>query len=460
MKKNILIIFISSFYINLSAQCWQAVSAGGAHTLGIRTGGTLWTWGKNNSGQLGNGPTPATYATAPIQIGTSSNWQTISAGNAHSVALKTDGTLWTWGRNQESQLGNGTTSNLNVPTQIGSDTNWQTIAAGDEYVVAIKQDGTLWAWGQNDAGQLGDNTIVNKTTPTQIGNDTNWAKISAGTKHTLALKTNGTLWAWGANNTGQLGDNTNVNKIIPIQIGSDTNWQNVMASILHSVAIKTDGSLWTWGDNTNGQLGDGTTVGKIFPINISSVGNCNSIAKGHQHTIAKKSDGSLWAWGGNASGQLGDAGSPSQKNSPVAVSGLATDWLMVNSKVSHTVALKTDGSLYSWGANLNGQLGIGSAVVSINTPTIVTCPTLSVVETMFSGKLTVYPNPAASILTIQGNNNAVVFSKISITDLYGKIVFEKNENSSQINIENLASGLYLIQGFSAEGNFQSKFIKE
>ena len=456
MKRNLLILFISLFYINLSAQCWQSVSAGGSHTLGIRTGGTLWSWGRNNSGQLGTAGLPPTWSTVPLQVGTASNWQTVSAGNAHNVAIKTDGTLWTWGRNQASQLGDGSTTNANIPTQVGVATDWRFVSAGDEYVFAIKLDGTLWAWGDNTYGQLGDNTIINKTTPTQIGIDTNWLLVSAGTNHTLATKTDGTLWAWGRNNTGQLGDNTTVNKIIPTQIGTNTNWQNVMASILHSVATKSDGSLWTWGDNTNGQLGDGTVIGKIAPINIPSITNCNWIAKGHQHGIAKKMDGTLWSWGGNASGQLGDA-SNTQKNNPVGVFGLATDWQTVNSKVSHTVALKTDGSLYAWGANLYGQLGDGSTSPK-NVPTMISCPFLSIDENVFTEKLTVYPNPTNSSLNIRGNNN-LVFNKIIITDLYGKIVFEKKDNVTQINVENLASGFYILQAFSEEGVYQNKFVK-
>ncbi|EKT4519187.1 T9SS type A sorting domain-containing protein [Flavobacterium psychrophilum] len=455
MRKKILISFIGLFYISLSAQCWQSVSAGGSHSLGIRTGGTLWSWGRNYFGQLGTAGTPATFSNIPIQVGTATNWQTIAAGNAHNVAIKTNGTLWTWGHNQASQLGDGSTTNSNIPIQIGTATNWRFITAGDEYVIAIKLDGTLWAWGDNTYGQLGDNTTVNKIVPTQIGSDTDWLLVSAGTNHTLATKTNGTLWAWGRNNTGQLGDNTTLNKIIPTQIGADSDWQNVMASILHSAATKSDGSIWTWGNNTNGQLGDGTVVGKIIPVNITTVTNCNWIAKGHQHTIAKKSDGSLWAWGGNASGQLGDA-STTQKNSPVSVSGLTTDWLTVNSKLSHTIALKNDGTLYTWGANLYGQLGDASNIAK-DIPTLITCPFLAIDEKVFARKLSVYPNPVTSILNIQRDN--LVFNKIIITNLYGQIVFENKENISLINIENLASGLYFIQAFSEEGSYQNKFIK-
>uniref|UniRef100_UPI0037513859 RCC1 domain-containing protein n=1 Tax=Flavobacterium sp. TaxID=239 RepID=UPI0037513859 len=144
MRKKLLFLFISLFYISLSAQCWQSVSAGGSHTLGIRTGGTLWAWGRNNFGQLGTTGVPASFSNIPIQVGAGSNWQIISAGNSHNVAIKTDGTLWTWGRNQESQLGDGSTTNSNIPIQIGTATNWQFISAGDEYVTAIKLDGTLW----------------------------------------------------------------------------------------------------------------------------------------------------------------------------------------------------------------------------------------------------------------------------------------------------------------------------
>ena len=182
----------------------------------------------------------------------------LAAGSYHTVTIKTDSTLWAWGLNDYGQLGDGTNENKNSPIQIGAETNWASVAAGEAHTVAVKTDGTLWAWGYNDYGQLGDGTNSSKNSPVQIGAETNWASVAAGEGHTVAVKTDGTLWAWGLNDYGQLGDQTNKNKNNPIQIGTDTNWASVAAGRYHSVAVKTDDTLWTWGYNDEGQLGDGS----------------------------------------------------------------------------------------------------------------------------------------------------------------------------------------------------------
>jgi alpha-tubulin suppressor-like RCC1 family protein len=455
MKKKLLFVLIGLLRLSTNAQCWQSVSAGGAHTLAVAINGTLWSWGLNSSGQLGNGTNTTAYL--PAQVGTTTNWVAISAGNGHSLAIKSDGTLWAWGRNTDGQLGNGFNVNLNIPVQIGTDTDWQSIAAGDEYSTAIKTNGTLWAWGDNAYGQLGDGSITDKNTPTKITSDTNWQFVSAGTFHTLAIKTNGTLYSWGRNQYGQLGDgNASIlNTLIPTQVGLDNAWSNIAAGLSHSVGSKTDGSLWTWGYNLTGQLGDGTTVDKPNPTNISAVSGCEIVSKGQQHTIIKKSDGSFWSWGSNSVGQLGD-GTNTQRLIPTSVFGSSTNWIAVSSRVSHTVGIRTDGSIWSWGSNAFGQLGTGLGP-SLNVPTKVTCPTLGVDENAFVTELFIYPNPTNSNLTIKANN--FTFDKIIIVDLAGKKVFETNGNSTSVNVENLADGMYIIKAFSEEKSFQSKFVK-
>jgi alpha-tubulin suppressor-like RCC1 family protein len=268
---------------------WAQVAAGAYNTLAIKTNGTLWGWGLNTGGQLGDGT--VITRSSPVQIGALSNWAQVATGSQRvpsgifSVAVKTDGTLWTWGQDSEGQLGKSTRGiNTSSPVQIGALTNWAQVSAGNQFVLARKTDGTLWSWGLGSSGNLGDNTsFVSKSSPIQIGALTNWAQVSAGglfssENFSLAVKIDGTLWAWGNNTRGQIGDNTAITKSSPVQIGALTNWSKVQAGTINdsirggfSVAVKTDGTLWTWGFNPNGQIGDNTIITKSSPVQIGAL---------------------------------------------------------------------------------------------------------------------------------------------------------------------------------------------
>jgi alpha-tubulin suppressor-like RCC1 family protein len=212
----------------------------------------LWLWGYNNFGQLGDNTIAG--KSSPVQtISAGTNWKLVGGGFYHTAAIKTDGTLWTWGRNSFGQLGDNTAVNNSSPVQtIAGGTNWKQVSGGGFHTAAIKTDGTLWLWGRNDNGQLGDNTIAGKSSPVQtIAGGTNWKLVGGGWYHTAAIKTDGTLWTWGRNTYGQLGDNTVANKSSPVQtIAGGTNWKQVSCGANHTTAaIKTDGTLWTWGQN-------------------------------------------------------------------------------------------------------------------------------------------------------------------------------------------------------------------
>ncbi|NBV21606.1 MAG: hypothetical protein EBS05_06750 [Proteobacteria bacterium] len=386
------------------------------------TGATLWAWGYNAFGQLGNGTTADQLS--PVQIGTDVHWQAAAAGSNHTVAVKSDGTLWAWGGNANGQLGDGTTTAHSSPVQIGTDTNWQAVAAGASYTVAVKSDGTLWAWGVNTFGQLGDGTTTERHSPVQIGSATTWQKVTAGYAHTLGIRTDGTLWAWGNNPDGQLGDGTTTDRHSPVRVGTGTTWQSVSAGQSHTVATKSDGTLWTWGDDYYGQLGDASTsydyrvtlnilgfvwkdeayiseakrsnptqivlsqsYGDSAAINNWSNSGWSAIAAGRNHTAAFQSSGAGWIWGDQAEGQAGAPEGASSLisrltlNNPHPLSTLsiadmvfftnqpaplfqdgAGDFSYVGASAVSSFALKTDGTLWTMGGDDHGQLGDGTTV--------------------------------------------------------------------------------------------------
>ncbi|MGF2412570.1 T9SS type A sorting domain-containing protein [Ferruginibacter sp.] len=370
MKKTFyLLAFLIATATTSTAQCWQTISAGTLHTLAIKNDGSLWAWGDNTYGQLGDGT--GVGKNIPVRVGTANNWSKVDAGYYHSMAIKTDGTLWAWGLNSNGQLGDGTDVDKNEPVQIGTATNWNQVSAAFDFTIALKNDGTLWAWGSNFYGQLGDGTTIDKNIPTQAGTATNWAKIAAGFRHSIATKTDGTIWAWGINPSGQVGDGTNIAKISPTQIGTATDWNLISAGVEHSIAVKTNGTIWAWGSNFYGQLGNGTNTDTNVPIQIGVASNWSTIGAGEYHTMSVKTDGTLWGWGTNFWGQLGDGTAFNDKNIPTQT-GTGSNWNQVVAGNGHTLATQTDASLYAFGRNTDGQLGNGNNATQ-STPVQINC---------------------------------------------------------------------------------------
>ena len=389
-----------------------AIAAGSQYSLALRSDGTVWAWGRNNYGQLGDN-TSGTDRPTPVQVvgaggsGTLRSIAAISAKSYSSMALRDDGAVFAWGRNTYGQLGDNTSGTDRLaPVQVVSGAagggislmGITAIATGDSHSLALRMDGTVWAWGYNFYGQLGDNssgTGTNKLTPVRVTLTVpkGVTAIAAGDAHMLALRDDGTVWAWGNNYYGQLGDSTSTDRPTPVQVhgandnGYLTNVIAIAAGSNHSLALKSDGTVWTWGYNNYGQLGDnssGLGANKLTPVQVHGFNNSGylygvtAIDAGENHSLALKSDGTVWAWGYNTYGQLGNgySGAGTNKSTPVQVVGTGgigttlTGITAIDAGQNFSVALRNDGYVFTWGENGYGQLG-NNSLLNNNVPVVV-----------------------------------------------------------------------------------------
>ena len=336
--------------------------AGTAYTFTVQPADQkLWVWGRNDSGELGQS-SRADYS-SPVQIpgGIWGNFVGDGAGSAGPFMgnIKTDGTLWMWGANQVGELGQGGTGSVSSPIQVGTDTTWSKRAQGDYHSLAIKTDGTLWSWGYNTRGQVGDNSRTNVSSPKQIPGTT-WSDVFAGVNVSGAIKTDGTLWAWGTNHDGQLGLNNRTQYSSPVQIPGTT-WRTASQGGTGSnatLATKTDGTLWGWGNNQNGTLGVNDTADRSSPTQIPGTSWSSAVESMRRGVLATRTDGTLWAWGYGAYGQLG-INDRENYSSPVQLPGTTwgTNQNTLKSGAYFGLAAKTDGTLWAWGENSHAMLG-------------------------------------------------------------------------------------------------------
>ncbi len=254
--------------------------------------------------------TTTILATDDSEIILSSTNVEVAAGNSFSAVLKSNGTVWTWGLNNKGQLGNENNENTTSPVQIQNLSDVLHIVAGKEHTLALKSDGTVWAWGYNNYGQLGNNSTATSNIPVQVKTGENTTltdivAIDAGEAHSIALKSDGTVWTWGCNINGRLGNGTQTNSSVAIQIPDFSSVAAISAGGKHSTALKNDGTVWSWGYNGYGQLGNNTTTNSFSPTQASDLNNVVSIDSGANHTLALLSNGDVYGWGRNDYGQLG-----------------------------------------------------------------------------------------------------------------------------------------------------------
>ncbi len=483
---------------------WQSIwgSPAGFHVLAQKKDGTLWGYGDNQYGELGIG-TNDHGSGVPARIGTDNDWRSVSVGEQFSIATKNDGTLWAWGLNFYGNLGDGTTIDKNVPTQIGVANDWSYVSAGSIFSVAIKKDGTLWSWGYNQLGQLGNGTTDSSHNPVQIGTDNDWSFVSSGFDHSLAIKKNGTLWGWGLNVSGQLGNGTTNNSNIPIQIGTDINWKYVSAGYFYSLGIKTDGSAWSWGSNDNGELGIGTDTEMDSPTRIGTDNNWSEVSAGSDYSVAIKTDSTLWQWGGSPSFHVTIDNVPTPilcQGAPDTIGGL----LLPIKLISFTAQKQLETTLLNWqtaseqnnkeyqiersgDGNTFKEIGIIASKNNLSGShyTYVDAYPLSginyyrlksvdidgkfsysnidkVTFNLIANNVIVYPNPAKDILTVQSNFKGKRLN-ITITDLAGRKILQtikQNNQLIEIPIFDLRAGFYLLKINDGMTSVSKKIIKE
>lgn len=463
-----LILVLALTGAHTHAQCWNAVQTGANHCIVLKTDGTLWTWGNNSNGQIGNGGSSDIFN--PYQVGWADDWSTVGTGksSAHNLAIKNNGTLWAWGDNFYGQLGFDAGQDYSTPQQVGTASDWHKAYCGMFFSIAIKTDSTLWGWGSNEFGQVdesnSDNFIL---VPTQISQDSSWTELSCGDAHCLALNSAGDMYAWGYNLLGTVGNgNSGVGSNATLQhIATEHTWLSVAAGDSHSLAVRSDNTLWSWGASAYGELGNGMLNSQnSLPAQVGTQSDWAKVFSGEYCSFGIKTDGTLWAWGQNAYGELG-IGNNENQLSPVQV-GTENNWASVQSGRNHTIGLKNDNTAMTWGRNTYGTLGNGTYGGDgtglnqySNVPVPLLCGPVGGIASLTANGLSVYPNPAHnSINFIMPNGRQA--ERVEIYNALGTIVYASTLYGNPLDIRGLAAGSYLVVLIGKEHIEQSWFVKE
>ncbi len=441
LGNTILIATLTVFSLSNSVNA-QTFATGAGFSLAVCNNGTVYSWGREFSGQLGYSTNGIEHPIPHLVTGLS-NVLAVAAGKEHSFAIKSDGTVWTWGKNETTFLTNNVIGGFwNAGQAIGLN-GITTISSGEDYSLALKNDGTVWAAGINTFGQLGNGTVVSNNTAGQVIGLTGIVKIVAGRFHSIALKNDGTVWTWGTNGYGQIGNGTSGNYIsTPVKVIGLSNVKAISASEFSSFALKNDGTVWQWGfiysansKNTPFQVPIGANI-----ANIAGSGDC----RGCGHAI--KSDGTLWQWNWKIQSQI---------ESFTQVSGISNVSAFA-SNYAHSLALKKDGTLFGWGFNFSGEVGNGilGNGAGVNLPVLnpisvvgICKITTNIEESLFNNTIAVYPNPSNGIFQLTFDNMQLINGALEILNALGERVYITSNIKSQMQIDlsALSKGIYFVK---------------
>jgi len=320
------------------------------------------SWGRNDDGELGDGTTTSRWQFGDVRAG--NDVVQVAAGYDHALAVRSGGSVWAWGFNGLGELGDGTTTSRSTPVQVAGLTGITQVAAGEGFSLALRSDGTVWGWGFNQNGQLGRGMVTDhEVTPARVAVLNGVTKIAAGRDFALALRSDGIVFAWGHGQLGQLGNGGTADSPRPVKIAGLSRVTGIAAGAEASLATENDGvsavtSVWAWGANQYGELGDGTLTGHGIPERVTGLPvYIAGISAGAGFAAVLGTDGSVWDWGANVIGELGVAPGSSPVTRPVNAVAAGSGITQLSAGGGHMLALKSDGTVLSWGYNKHGQLG-------------------------------------------------------------------------------------------------------
>lgn len=472
-------LFAGAVSVNAEDYTWKSVTTGDATTWGIRSDGSLWSWGWNEKGQGGNGVSERT-ATPTLADG-NRVWKKVVGGKAYGFFLAEDGSLWAAGTAESGVQGTNDGVDHKVLTRIGTDNDWADMACSRFWgyrAFAIKTNGTLWAWGENSAGQLGIGNTQTQTLPVQVGTDTDWKQVAAGVSSVLALKADGSLWGWGFNMYGELFGYEG-RQSSPVRLGSETDWEKVLVIEFRAYAVKKDGTLWAWGDNSWNLLGfntpteeestsEGNPVEVVTepritkPTQVTAVEGEVLAVSGCENTlsVATGTDGiieKVWMFGSNADGALGDGKGLGNGNKDIPFATVPVNpslksslkFTTMSSGQSYTMMLTDDGDIWGWGCNRGGQLGDETPNDQLQVayklkPIVINCPQdeVSSVGSLKDGKVDAAVSFDGQVLALQSDG---LLTSGRIYDMNGAAVMILAASETSWNVATLSQGVYVAE---------------
>lgn len=472
-------LFAGTATVSAEDYVWKSVTAGDGTTYGIRSDGSLWSWGWNEKGQSGNGVSERT-ATPTLADG-NRVWKKTVGGKAYGFFLAEDGSLWAAGTATNGVQGTNDGVDHKVLTRIGTDNDWADMACSRFWgysAFAIKTNGTLWSWGENSAGQLGIGNTQAQTLPVQVGTDTDWKQVAAGVSSVLALKTDGSLWGWGFNMNGELFGYEG-RQSSPVRLGSETDWEKVLVIEFRAYAVKKDGTLWAWGDNSRNLLGfntpteeestsEGNPVEVVTepqitkPTQVTAVEGEVLAVSGCENTlsVATGTDGiieKVWMFGSNADGALGDGKGLGNGNKDIPFATVPVNpslksslkFTSMSSGQNYTMMLTDDGDIWGWGCNRGGQLGDETPNDQLQVayklkPIVINCPQdeVSSVGSLKDGKVDAAVSFDGQVLALQSDG---LLTSGRIYDMNGAAVMILAASETSWNVATLSQGVYVAE---------------